>query len=297
MDCKKQNKAGKQQENKEEQHAPDEKLRAFVEDTALQDRMAQIKHKIMVLSGKGGVGKSTVAVNIAVALGLEGKKVGILDADFHGPSIPTLLHLNGKSLKAGENGIDPIDFVEGVKVISIGFFMQEQDKAVIWRGPMKISVIKQLLAEVNWGELDYLIIDFPPGTGDEPLSVAQLIPNADGAIIVTTPQDLSLIDVRKSIDFCKQLKLPVLGVIENMSGLVCPHCSQVIDVFKRGGGEKMAGETGVPFLGRIPIEPLIVEASDSGKPFIYHYGETAAASAFSEAIKPILLLKDQKASH
>ncbi len=297
MDCKKQNKTGKQQENKEEGNAPDEKLRAFIEDMSLQDRMAQIKHKIMVLSGKGGVGKSTVAVNIAVALGLEGKKVGILDADFHGPSIPTLLHLNGKSLKAGENGIEPIDFVEGVKVISIGFFMAEQDKAVIWRGPMKISVIKQLLAEVNWGDLDYLIIDFPPGTGDEPLSVAQLIPDADGAIIVTTPQDLSLIDVRKSIDFCRQLKLPVLGVIENMSGLVCPHCEQVIDVFKRGGGEKMAGETGVPFLGRIPIEPLIVEASDSGKPFVYHYGKTAAASAFSEAIKPILLLKDQRVSH
>jgi len=284
MDCK------KQQENNEEQNVPDEKLRAFVEDTALQDRMAQIKHKIMVLSGKGGVGKSTVAVNIAVALGLEGKKVGILDADFHGPSIPTLLHLNGKSLKAGENGIEPITFVEGVKVISIGFFMAEQDKAVIWRGPMKISVLKQLLAEVNWGELDYLIIDFPPGTGDEPLSVAQLIPNADGAIIVTTPQDLSLIDVRKSIDFCKQLKLPVLGVIENMSGLVCPHCSQVIDVFKRGGGEKMAGEMGVPFLGRIPIEPLIVEASDNGKPFVYHYGKTPAAMAFAKAIQPILAM-------
>jgi len=287
MDCKKQHASGKQQENNEE-HAPDEKLRAFVEDMALQDRMAKIKHKIMVLSGKGGVGKSTVAVNIAVALGLEGKKVGILDADFHGPSIPTLLHLNGKPLKAGENGIEPIDFVEGVKVISIGFFMAEQDKAVIWRGPMKISVLKQLLAEVNWGELDYLIIDFPPGTGDEPLSVAQLIPNADGAIIVTTPQDLSLIDVRKSIDFCRQLKLPVLGVIENMSGLVCPHCSQVIDVFKRGGGEKMAGETGVPFLGRIPIEPLIVEASDNGKPFVYHYGKTLAAMAFAKAIQPIL---------
>jgi Mrp family chromosome partitioning ATPase len=284
MDCK------KQQENNEEQNVPDEKLRAFVEDTALQDRMSQIKHKIMVLSGKGGVGKSTVAVNIAVALGLEGKKVGILDADFHGPSIPTLLHLNGKSLKAGGNGIEPIDFVEGVKVMSIGFFMAEQDKAVIWRGPMKISVIKQLLAEVNWGELDYLIIDFPPGTGDEPLSVAQLIPDADGAIIVTTPQDLSLIDVRKSIDFCKQLKLPILGVIENMSGLVCPHCSQVIDVFKRGGGEKMAGEMEVPFLGRIPIEPLIVEACDNGKPFVYHYGKTPAAMAFAKAIQPILAM-------
>jgi Mrp family chromosome partitioning ATPase len=296
MDCKKRHASGEQQEKKDK-NRPDEKLQAFIEDMALQDRLAQIKYKIMILSGKGGVGKSTVAVNIAVSLGLEGKKVGILDADFHGPSIPTLLHLSGKSLKAGENGIEPIDFVEGVKVMSIGFFMAEQDKAVIWRGPMKISVIKQLLAEVNWGELDYLIIDFPPGTGDEPLSVAQLIPDATGAIIVTTPQDLSLIDVRKSIDFCKQLNLPILGVIENMSGLVCPHCEQVINVFKRGGGEKMSKEMGVPFLGRIPIEPLIVDASDSGKPFVYHYGTTAAASAFSKAVKPILLLKDKMTSH
>lgn len=287
MDCEQQNNGrnqGCQGKNKE----PDKKLKDFTEDFTLVNRMAQIDHKIMVLSGKGGVGKSTVAVNIAVALALEGKQVGILDVDFHGPSIPTLLKLNGNPVKAGEDGIEPVDFVEGIKVMSIGFFMPEQDRAVIWRGPMKINVIKQLLAEVNWGHLDYLVIDFPPGTGDEPLSVAQLIPDADGAIIVTTPQDLSLIDVRKSIDFCKQLKLPVLGVIENMSGLVCPHCENVVDIFKRGGGEKMAGEMGVPFLGRIPIEPLIVEASDNGKPFLYHYGKTPAAEAFAGAIKPIL---------
>ncbi|MEN6321148.1 MAG: Mrp/NBP35 family ATP-binding protein [Syntrophaceae bacterium] len=287
MDCEKHNDGGTQgcQGKRKE---PDEKLKAFTEDMILLNRMAQIQHKIMVLSGKGGVGKSTVAVNIAVALALEGKQVGILDVDFHGPSIPTLLKLNGNPVKAGEDGIEPVDFVEGIKVMSIGFFMAEQDKAVIWRGPMKINVIKQLLAEVNWGHLDYLVIDFPPGTGDEPLSVAQLIPDADGAIIVTTPQDLSLIDVRKSIDFCKQLKVPVLGVIENMSGFVCPHCENVVDIFKRGGGEKMAGEMGVPFLGRIPIEPLIVEASDNGKPFLYHYGKTLAAQAFTKAIKPIL---------
>ena len=155
---------------------------------------------------------------------------------------------------------------------------------------MKINVIKQLLAEVDWGYLDYLVIDFPPGTGDEPLSVAQLIPDSDGAIIVTTPQDLSLIDVRKSIDFCRQLKVPVLGVIENMSGLVCLHCGKDVDIFKRGGGEKMAGEMGVTFLGRIPIEPLIVEASDNGKPFLYHYGKTPAAKAFTKAIQPILAM-------
>ena len=287
MDCEQKNNS-RNQVCQGQHKGPDKKLKDFTEDFTLVNRMAQIQHKIMVLSGKGGVGKSTVAVNVAVALAMQGKKVGILDVDFHGPSIPTLLKLNGNPMKASEEGIEPVAFVEGIKVMSIGFFMPAQDRAVIWRGPMKISVIKQLLAEVNWGYLDYLVIDFPPGTGDEPLSVAQLIPDADGAVIVTTPQDLSLIDVRKSIDFCKQLNVPVLGVIENMSGLVCPHCGKVVDVFKRGGGEKMAGEMGVPFLGRIPIEPLIVEASDNGKPFIYHYGKTLAAQAFAEAIKPIL---------
>jgi Mrp family chromosome partitioning ATPase len=289
MDCEKHSGGGKQG-SQGKRKEPDKKLKEFTEDAALVNRMAQIQHKIMVLSGKGGVGKSTVAVNIAVALAMEGKQVGILDVDFHGPSIPTLLKLNGNPIKAGDDGILPVDYVEGIKVMSIGFFMPEQDKAVIWRGPMKINVIKQLLAEVDWGYLDYLVLDFPPGTGDEPLSVAQLIPDADGAIIVTTPQDLSLIDVRKSIDFCRQLNVPVLGVIENMSGLVCPHCEKVVDIFKRGGGEKMAREMGVPFLGRIPIEPLIVEASDNGKPFIYHYGKTPAAEAFSKAIRPILLM-------
>ena len=287
MDCEQHNNSGNQSCHGKRKES-DEKLKDFTEDITLVNRMAQIQHKIMVLSGKGGVGKSTVAVNIAVALAMEGKQVGILDVDFHGPSIPTLLKLNGKSVKAGNDGIQPLDFAEGIKVMSLGFFMPEQDKAVIWRGPMKIGVIKQLLAEVNWGALDYLIIDFPPGTGDEPLSVAQLIPDADGAVIVTTPQDLSLIDVRKSIDFCKQLKVPVLGVIENMSGFVCPHCKKVVDIFKRGGGEKMAGEMGVPFLGSIPIEPLIVEASDNGKPFIYLYGKTPAAKAFVKAVQPIL---------
>ncbi|HVO65130.1 MAG TPA: Mrp/NBP35 family ATP-binding protein [Syntrophales bacterium] len=289
MDCEKHN-GGENQVCNGNYEKPDKKVRDFTEDMALANHMSLIKHKIMVLSGKGGVGKSTVAVNVAVALAMEGKQVGILDVDFHGPSIPTLLHLEGKPVKAGDAGIEPVEFVEGIKVMSIGFFMPKQDRAVIWRGPMKINVIKQLLAEVDWGFLDYLVIDFPPGTGDEPLSVAQLIPGADGAIIVTTPQDLSLIDVRKSIDFCRQLKVPVLGVIENMSGLVCPHCGKVVDIFKRGGGEKMAGEMGVPFLSRIPIEPLIVEASDNGKPFIYHYGKTPAAKAFIKAVQPILAI-------
>lgn len=266
----------------------DEKLKSFTESKELKQRMDQIKHKILVLSGKGGVGKSTVAANIAVTLAMEGKNVGLLDVDFHGPSIPVLLHLEGQQIRTDSESIIPVDFVERIKVMSLGFMLQNQDDAVIWRGPMKMNVIKQLLTDVKWGELDYLIIDFPPGTGDEPLSVAQLIPDSDGAIIVTTPQNLSLLDVRKSISFCKQVNVPVLGVIENMSGLICPHCKTVIDVFKSGGGEKMAKEMGVRFLGRIPIDPLIVEASDSGKPFVYHYAKTEAAVAFKKAVEPLL---------
>lgn len=268
-------------------------LKQFTESKELADRMGKIKHKVMVLSGKGGVGKSTVAVNIAVSLALEGKKVGILDTDFHGPSVPTLLNLEKARPASDGTSILPVDFVQGIKVMSIGFLLPSQDDAVIWRGPMKMNVIKQLLTEVNWGELDYLIIDFPPGTGDEPLSVAQLIPQSDGAVVVTTPQNLSLNDVRRCINFCKQVNVPVLGVIENMSGLVCPNCKTVINIFKTGGGEKMAGEMGVPFLGKIPIEPQIVEASDSGKPFVYHYSKTEAAKAFTMAIEPIINMEEK----
>ncbi len=270
--------------------AENKKAKEEQEQKALSDRMGRIKHKIMVLSGKGGVGKSTVAVNIAVSLAMDGNKVGLLDTDFHGPSIPTLLNLEGKRPGSDGKTILPVEFSEGLKVMSIGFLLPNQDDAVIWRGPMKMGVIKQLLTEVNWGDLDYLIIDFPPGTGDEPLSVAQLIPGVDGAIIVTTPQKLSLNDVRKCINFCKQVSVPVLGVVENMSGFVCPHCHEMIDIFKAGGGEKMAAEMGVPFLGRIPIDPQIVEASDSGKPFVYHYSKTEAAKAFAGVVQPLLAM-------
>jgi ATP-binding protein involved in chromosome partitioning len=272
----------------------DDKLKMFTEDEALVKRMSDIKHKILVLSGKGGVGKSTVAVNIAVALGMEGMKVGLLDVDFHGPSVPALLNLKGELLKSADGGgIMPLEAAGGIRVISLGFALGDSDEAVIWRGPMKMGVIKQLLTDVQWGELDYLVVDFPPGTGDEPLSVAQLIPESDGAVIVTTPQDLSLQDVRKSINFCKHLNIPVLGVIENMSGLVCPHCGKMIDVFKSGGGETMAREMGVPFLGRIPLEPQIVGGSDEGKPFVYFHRETEAAQAFMRAIQPIFDLQAQ----
>jgi ATP-binding protein involved in chromosome partitioning len=274
-------------------HAADDKLKMFTEDETLVRRLSGIRHKILVLSGKGGVGKSTVAVNLAVALAMEGWKTGLLDVDFHGPSVPMLLNMTGELLKAADgDGILPLESPYGVKVISLGFALGHTDEAVIWRGPMKMGVIKQLLADVQWGDLDYLVVDFPPGTGDEPLSVAQLIPDSDGAVIVTTPQDLSLQDVRKSINFCRQLKIPVLGVLENMSGLVCPHCGTVIDVFKRGGGETMARQMGVPFLGRIPMDPQIVGTSDEGKPFVYHARQGESAQAFIRAIQPVLQLQE-----
>ncbi|MEA3470398.1 MAG: iron-sulfur cluster carrier protein MrpORP [Thermodesulfobacteriota bacterium] len=272
----------------EEQKKSADRLKAFTESKELSDRMGRIKHKIMILSGKGGVGKSTVATNVAVSLAMEGKRVGLLDSDFHGPSIPTLLNMEGQKPSSDGESILPVDFAQGIKVMSMGFLLPNRDDAVIWRGPMKMNVLKQLLTEVNWGDLDYLIIDFPPGTGDEPLSVAQLLPDCDGAVIVTTPQDLSVNDVRKCINFCRQVNVPVIGVIENMSGLRCPNCGTVIDIFKAGGGEKMAEEMNVSFLGRIPLDPQIVEASDNGKPFVYHYNKTDAAKAFSAAIDPIL---------
>jgi ATP-binding protein involved in chromosome partitioning len=271
----------------------DKSLQEYTESQQLKDRMTRIKHKIMVLSGKGGVGKSTVAANIAVALALEGRRVGILDLDFHGPSIPKLLNVENRRPGSDGKCFLPVEYAHGIKVMSIGFLLPDENSAVIWRGPIKMGVIKQLLSEVQWGDLDFLIIDFPPGTGDEALSAAQLLPESDGAIIVTTPQDLSLTDVRKSIDFCRQVKVPIIGVIENMSGLVCPHCHAMIDVFKRGGGETMAKDTGVPFLGRIPIDPLIVDSSDRGTPFVYHNNETEAAKSFLKAIVPLLKLEDK----
>jgi len=244
-----------------------------------EETLRRIKHKIVVLSGKGGVGKSTVAVNLAVSLGLAGNRVGILDIDIHGPSVPKMLHLENHRLESDGVKLTPAE-VGNLKVISIGFMLQDADDAIIWRGPMKAGVIKQFIEEVNWGELDYLVVDCPPGTGDEPLSVIQTLADADGAVVVTTPQDVALADVRKSIQFCRQLNLPVLGVIENMSGFICPHCGEVVDIFKSGGGERMAYEMNVPFLGRVPLDPLVVTAGDAGTPYVYNYAKSGAAIAF-----------------
>ena len=267
-------------------------LDEFLEKQALEERLHRIRHKILVMSGKGGVGKSTLAANLAISLALAGKSVGLLDVDIHGPSIPKMLKLDDAAVQVKDGVIQPVEKA-GLKVMSIGFLLQDRDDAVIWRGPMKMGVIKQFLKDVDWGDLDYLVIDSPPGTGAEPLSVCQLAAPVDGAIIVTTPQDVATADVRKSINFCHQLKLAVLGVVENMSGFVCPKCGTVTDIFKNGGGERMAADMGVPFLGRIPLDPAVAQACDDGQPFVYHYSGTETARAFEYVIAPILSLSDQ----
>jgi Mrp family chromosome partitioning ATPase len=270
---------------------PEEPLEAFLERQKLAERLCRVKHKVMVLSGKGGVGKSTVAANLAAALAAEGKRVGVLDVDFHGPSIPRLLGVRGGPGRVTEDGsIVPFEAAGGLKVMSVGLLLSDSEGAVIWRGPLKMNVIKQLLRDVDWGELDCLVVDSPPGTGDEPLSVAQLIPGADGALLVTTPQAISADDVRRSVSFCKQVKLPILGILENMSGFICPHCGKESHLFKQGGGEALAAETGVPFLGKVPIDPQVVSASDEGTPFVVSQPESAAARAFAAAVEPVRAL-------
>ena len=227
----------------------------FRQRQALARKMCRIRYKLLVMSGKGGVGKSTVAANLAVSLAFAGKSVGLLDVDVHGPSIPKLMGLDGGHVVAHESEIVPLEIGENLKVMSIGFLVASAADAVIWRGPMKYGAIRQFLKDVAWGPLDYLIIDSPPGTGDEPLSVAQLVGQPAGAVLVTTPQDLSVADVRRSASFCERVSLPVVGMIENMSGLACPHCGGNIEVFKTGGGERLALEMHVPFLGRIRSTP------------------------------------------
>jgi len=258
----------------------------------LAERMARIRRKVLVLSGKGGVGKSTVAANLAVYLALQGRRVGLLDVDIHGPSLPKLMGLESHSAYVEEGCMVPAEAAANLHVMSIGFLLKDRDTALIWRGPMKIGVIQQFLRDTQWGDLDILVVDCPPGTGDEPLSVAQLLGDADGAVVVTTPQQVAVSDVRKSIVFCRKIGLPVLGVIENMSGFVCPHCGQTSDIFKRGGGEAMCTDLGVPFLGRIPIDPAIVQSGDSGEPFAYLRSKTPAGEAMAAAFDPILALTD-----
>ena len=255
--------------------------------------MENVKYKFLVLSGKGGVGKSSIAVNLAVWLSMQGKNVGLLDIDIHGPSVPKLLNLEHMNIQAMDDKMMPVDYSNNLKVISVGFLLRSKADALIWRGPMKHNVIKQFVTDVFWGDLDYLVVDCPPGTGDEPLSIAQLLGRIDGAIIVTTPQQLAVVDVKKCITFCRQLNLPVLGVVENMSGLVCPHCNQHIEVFTGNGGEEMARDFKVPLLGKIPIDPALAHACDIGKPFVDAAYKNLTAEAIRSVFEPLLQIGKQ----
>jgi ATP-binding protein involved in chromosome partitioning len=235
-----------------------------VQDEVIREQLKGFKNKLLVMSGKGGVGKSTVAAYLAVGLAKKGFQVGLMDVDLHGPSIPRMLGLKGNigSSLESKKGI-PISYMPNMQVISIESLLGDKDTATIWRGPLKIGVIKQFIADIEWSNSDYLIIDCPPGTGDEPLTIAQVIPDTK-AIIVTTPQEISLADVRKSINFCKQVNMGILGLVENMSGLRCPYCGKTIDIFKTNGGILTAKRAGLTLLGSLPLEPDIVQEGDNG---------------------------------
>ncbi|OPX64795.1 Mrp/NBP35 family ATP-binding protein [Methanoregula sp. PtaB.Bin085] len=239
-----------------------------------------VHHVILVLSGKGGVGKSTVSTNLASALAGHGRQVGLLDLDIHGPSIPTMLGIENHHPTVFGRTIEPVRVTGNLAVMSMGFLLPDASSPVIWRGPMKMAAIRQFLEDVNWGALDYLIVDLPPGTGDEALTIAQLAPGVKGAVIVTTPQDVAVIDAKKAVKFIEKLGLPVIGIIENMSGMVCPHCGGTIDLFGRGGGEKAAADLHVPYLGAIPIDPAMVKAGDEGRPYVLRHADTPAWKAF-----------------
>jgi len=243
-------------------------------------RMNDIKHKLIVGSNKGGVGKSTVTTNLAVALAEKGFRVGLADADLHGPNIPKLLNAENVRLKATDEGIDPYETRNGLKVASLGFLIEDPNMHIAWRDAVKYDFIIELLGNITWGPLDYLLIDLPPGTGNEQITIIDFIGEVDGAIIVTTPQELALLDARKMISFARDSNVPIVGVIENMSTLSCPHCKKDIDVFKTGGGERLAQELVLPYLGDIPLDLEITKSSDSGEPIVLSNPDAPASKAF-----------------
>jgi ATP-binding protein involved in chromosome partitioning len=249
-----------------------------------------VKHVILVLSGKGGVGKSTVSVNLASALSAHGRQVGLLDLDIHGPSVPKMLGIEDQKPAVLDKNLEPVHVTGTLAVMSMAFLLPDTSSPVIWRGPMKMSVIQQFLTEVNWGALDYLIVDLPPGTGDEALSIIQLAPNVQGAVIVTTPQDVAVLDAVKAVKFIEKLELPIIGIIENMSGMVCPHCGETIDLFSRGGGEKAAQELDVPYLGSIPLDPEMVKAGDEGRPYVLRHADTPTWKAVDAVMENLVHL-------
>lgn len=256
----------------------------------IKEKMANIKHKIAIISGKGGVGKSLVTVNLAAALAVKGMtgKVGVLDADLTGPCVPKMLGLKGHKMELGPGGILPAMGPEDISVVSMDFLLPNDEAPVIWRGPMKMSAIRQFLGEVVWGDLEYLLIDLPPGTGDESLSVLQLLPELAGVIIVTIPSEVSQAVVKKAVTFANQMNIPILGIVENMSGMVCPHCGEHIEVFSKGGGAKVSSEMNVELLGSVPMDPKVALNSDSGVPFIYANPESPAAEIFSSIVEKVV---------
>ena len=245
-------------------------------------RMSEIKFKLIVGSNKGGVGKSTVTTNLAVALAEKGYKVGLADADLHGPNVPKLLKADKVRLRSTEEGIDPYETRNGLKVASLGFLIEDPNMHIAWRDAVKYDFIIELLGNIRWGELDYLLIDLPPGTGNEQITIIDFIGEVDGAVVVTTPQDLALLDARKMISFARDSNVPIVGIIENMSTLTCPHCSGEIDVFKKGGGEQLAQELVLPYLGKIPLDGEITAQSDSGEPVVLSSPDSVPAKAFLE---------------
>jgi ATP-binding protein involved in chromosome partitioning len=259
------------------------------EESLLNVRMKKIKHKIAVISGKGGVGKTVTAVNLAIAFAMQdsNNRVGLLDADLHGPCVPKMLGMMGQKLKVIPIGAFPAIGPLGVKVVSMQFLLEGTEIPVVWRGPLKMRAIRQFLEEVVWGELDFLLIDLPPGTGDEPLSVLKLLPDMDGVVIVTIPSEVSQTVVGKAVTFARQLKVPVIGIVENMSGFVCPDCGTETHIFRSGGGEKVSQEFSIPFLGKIPLDPRICEASDLGHPFITENPDSPASKAFMKIVEKI----------
>ncbi|MCD6276208.1 MAG: Mrp/NBP35 family ATP-binding protein [Thermoplasmata archaeon] len=260
-------------------------LQAKEIERRIAEKMKKIKHKIMVLSGKGGVGKTTVAVNLAVTLALKGYKVGLLDADIHGPNVPKMLGVQHAKLEVNEkNMIVPVEPIPNLKVISIQMALPQDDLPVIWRGPLKHKAIQQLLDEVEWGDLEFFIVDMPPGTGDESLSVSQLIPDLDGVLIVVTPQEVALLDATKAINFARQLQKKVIGIVENMSG----------EIFGHGGGKKASEKYNVPYIGSIPMDAKIVKCGDEGEPFVMKYPESEAAKAFHEVVDNLLKVLGEK---
>ena len=259
------------------------------EQSVLKTRMKKIKHKIAIISGKGGVGKTLTAVNLAISFALQGheNRVGLLDADLHGPCVPKMLGMEERKLRVGPVGAFPALGPLGLKVVSMVFVLEGPEVPVVWRGPLKMRAIQQFLTDIVWGELDFLFIDLPPGTGDEPLSVMKLLPELDGVIIVTIPSEVSQNVVEKAITFSKQLNVPIIGIVENMSGFICPSCSTETQIFKTGGGQRVAEKHSVPFLGRIPIDPRICDASDKGVPFIMENPDSPAAKSFAQIVDKI----------